>query len=81
MSKLHTVSFILIAVGGINWLLVGLFGWDVGEIFGGQGAVVSKIIYILVGLATIAELVSHKKLCRMCVSNSSGSSGTPAQTM
>ena len=39
-------------IGAINWLLIGLFKFDlVGAIFGGQAAVVSRIIFIIVGLA------------------------------
>lgn len=63
---MHTVSFILLIVGGLNWLLVGLFGWDVGQLFGGMDMVVSKVIYVLVGLAAIYEVVTHKKSCKAC---------------
>lgn len=63
---LHMVTFLLLVIGGLNWLLVGLFGWDVGELFGGQGAIVSRIIYVLVGLSAIAELACHKKCCTKC---------------
>jgi uncharacterized membrane protein YuzA (DUF378 family) len=55
MSKLSTLDWIvviLVIVGAINWGLVGVFNFDlVAEIFGGSGAVVSRIIYILVGLS------------------------------
>ena len=74
---MHYATFGLMAIGGLNWLLVGLFGWDVGQIFGGQAAVVSRIIYILVGLATIWEIVGHKKCCKACVTP--GASATPAK--
>ena len=60
------VSFILLVVGGLNWLLVGLAGWDIGMLFGPAGNTVSKVIYVLVGLAAIEEVVMHKKLCKMC---------------
>jgi uncharacterized membrane protein YuzA (DUF378 family) len=63
---LHMVTFILLIIGGLNWLLVGLFGWDVGELFGGQTGVVSRIIYVLVGLAAIYELAMHKGSCCCC---------------
>ncbi len=63
---MHKVSFLLLIVGGLNWLLVGLFGWDVGSLFGGMEALVSRVIYILVGLAAVYELVSHKNLCKNC---------------
>ena len=49
---LDTVSLLLTIIGGINWLLVGLFQFDlVAWLFGGQGAVFSRIIYTVVGLA------------------------------
>ena len=49
MDKL---ALILVIVGALNWLLVGLFGFDlVGWIFGGQLALMSRIIFIIVGLA------------------------------
>lgn len=63
---MHYVTFGLMVIGGLNWLLVGLFGWDVGQLFGGQGAVVSRVIYVLVGLATVLELVKHKGCCKAC---------------
>lgn len=64
---MHYVTFGLMAIGGLNWLLVGLLGWDVGMLFGGQAAIVSRVIYVLVGLATIWELVKHKGCCKACV--------------
>lgn len=49
---MDTVSLILVIIGAINWGLVGLAKFDlVAWIFGGQTAVVSRIIYALVGLA------------------------------
>lgn len=66
MKSLHMVTFTLLLIGGLNWLLVGLTGWDVGQLFGGQGAVVSRIVYVLVGLSAIAEIASHKSCCTMC---------------
>ncbi len=69
MKGLHMTTFILLAIGGLNWLLVGLTGWDIGTIFGGQGAVISRIIYVLVGLSAVYELAIHKKTCKMCGSS------------
>ncbi|MBI2436685.1 MAG: DUF378 domain-containing protein [Candidatus Magasanikbacteria bacterium] len=66
MKALHMVTFLLLVVGGLNWLLVGLFGWDVGDLFGGQGAWFSRVVYVLVGLSAIVEVVSHKSCCKMC---------------
>ena len=64
--KLHMVTFLLLVIGGLNWLLLGLLGWEIGEIFGGSSATVSRIIYILVGLSAVYELVGHKKNGKMC---------------
>ena len=46
------LALILSIIGSINWGLVGIFKFDlVAWIFGGQTAIVSRIIYALVGLA------------------------------
>ena len=48
------VSLLLIIIGAVNWGLVGLFQFDlVAYLFGGQGALLSRIIYALVGAAGI----------------------------
>ncbi len=66
MKSLHKITFLLLIVGGLNWLLVGIFKWDVGMLFGGQGDMISRIIYILVGLSALVEIFSHKDNCRNC---------------
>ena len=49
---LDTVSLLLVIVGAVNWLLVGVFQFDlVSWLFGGQGAIISRIVYTLVGIA------------------------------
>ncbi len=46
------VALTLVIIGALNWLLVGLFKYDlVAAIFGGQTALLSRIIYSLVGIA------------------------------
>ncbi len=46
------VSLILVIIGAIDWLVIGLFGFDfIGAMFGGQMAMVSRIIFVIVGLA------------------------------
>ena len=71
MKVLHCIAFILLVVGGLNWLLVGLVGWDIGSYLGGMDALISKIIYILVGLSAIVLVVTHKKDCRHCAASGS----------
>jgi len=49
MSK---TALTIVIIGAINWLLVGLFRYDlVAAIFGGASAPVSRIIYVIVGIA------------------------------
>jgi uncharacterized membrane protein YuzA (DUF378 family) len=66
------IAFLLLVVGGLNWLLVGIFQWDVGMIFGGMDAMISRVIYILVGLSAVMLLFTHKKECTVCSGKPSG---------
>lgn len=51
---LDRIALTLLIIGGINWGSLGLFRFDiVAWIFGGQSAVVSRIVYVLVGLAAL----------------------------
>lgn len=48
------LALTLVIIGALNWLLVGLFQYDlVASIFGGQDALLSRVIYTLVGVAGI----------------------------
>ena len=80
MKNMHIVTFILLVIGGLNWLLVGLFGWDIGQLLGGMDATLSRLTYVLVGLAAIYEIATHKQNCKACVSGSV-STGTPTGGM
>ena len=51
---LDRISLILVVIGAINWGSIGLFQFDiVAWLFGGQAAILSRIIYTLVALAGI----------------------------
>ncbi len=65
MKTIHIIAFVLLIVGGLNWLLVG-FGFNLVDYLFGVGSVLSRIIYILVGLSAIIELFTHRKNCKMC---------------
>lgn len=54
LNAMDWIALTLLVIGGINWGLVGLFQFDlVAEIFGGSDAIVSRIIYTLVGLSAV----------------------------
>lgn len=58
MRTVDLVTQIVLIVGGLNWLLVGLFQFDlVATLFGGQSAALARAVYILVGLSAIWQLV------------------------
>lgn len=51
---LDIIALILVIIGGINWGSIGIFQFDlVAWLFGGQAAIVSRIIYTLVGIAAL----------------------------
>ena len=46
------IALALVIIGALNWGSIGLFSFDiVGTIFGGQTAVLSRIVFVLVALA------------------------------
>jgi uncharacterized membrane protein YuzA (DUF378 family) len=65
MKTLDVVAAILLIVGGLNWGLWGAFEFDlVAAIFGGNTAVLSKMVYILVGAAAAYQAASFKAIQR-----------------
>ncbi|MFM2414346.1 MAG: hypothetical protein RI911_39, partial [Candidatus Parcubacteria bacterium] len=67
------VTFILLVVGGLNWLLFAATGMDIGSFIGGMDSIQAKIVYALVGLSAIYEIATHKANCTSCCA-------TPANT-
>ncbi|WP_422664954.1 DUF378 domain-containing protein [Aneurinibacillus uraniidurans] len=51
------VALILVIIGAVNWLLVGLFQWDlVAALFNGGGSFLSRTVYFLIGLAGLYSI-------------------------
>ncbi|MEK7569610.1 MAG: DUF378 domain-containing protein [Patescibacteria group bacterium] len=68
----HGFSYILLIIGGLNWLLVGLGGlagsdWNVVHMILGSWAMLEWLVYLLVGLAALYEIFTHKGRCKDCV--------------
>ena len=58
---MNNTALIITIIGAVNWLLVGLFKFDlVASIFGGQAAIISRIIYVLAGLWCITLLFRNQ---------------------
>ncbi len=67
MKLMHMIAFILLIVGGLNWLLVGLFSLDlVATLLGGMTSPLARLVYILVGLSAVFLLITHRRDCRQC---------------
>jgi len=77
MKSLHMAAFILLIVGGLNWLLLGVFQWEIGMLFGGTSAILSRVIYVLIGAAAVYEIFTHRKNCKACATGG-GSGGSAA---
>lgn len=64
MKMLHMAAFILVIIGGLNWLWIGLLGGGgVGDFL---GASLSQVVYVLIGVSAVYLIVVHKKDCKMC---------------
>ena len=62
MRGFYWVTLVLLVIGGLNWLLVGLFEFDlVAAIFGPMSAA-ARAVYVLVGLSAIVVLLTSFKL-------------------
>ncbi|AMU98052.1 MULTISPECIES: DUF378 domain-containing protein [Xanthomonas] len=58
MKAINVITLVLLIVGGLNWGLVGLFQFDlVAALFGGQDALLSRVVYTLVGISALWQLV------------------------
>ena len=66
MSVIDWIAYVLLVVGGVNWLLYGISpGLDLVALVGGGYTVLARVIYILVGIASVYGLVTGVKLFLM----------------
>jgi len=64
MKALTWIAVIVLVIGGINWLLVGAFNFDLVATLFGQMSALSRIVYMLVGLAAIYVAIYSPRLVR-----------------
>ena len=60
----HKAAWWLLIIGGLNWLLVGLAGYDLVATLLGYGTWAARLVYILIGLSALAMLLKGK--CSKC---------------
>ena len=56
MKALNLITLALIIIGGVNWLLVGVADLNLVAMLFGDGTLVSRIVYVLVGLSALYQL-------------------------
>jgi len=62
---MHKLALVLVIIGALNWLSVGLLGFDlVAFLFGGQNAILSRIVYTLVGISGLITISTLARLIR-----------------
>ncbi|MBP9815747.1 DUF378 domain-containing protein [Candidatus Woesebacteria bacterium] len=66
MKNMHTLTYLLMVVGALNWGLVGLFDFNLVNTLVGSMPMLEKLVYILVGLSAAYELAMHKQICKLC---------------
>ncbi len=58
MRTLNKMTLLLIVIGGLDWLLIGLFQFDpIGLVLGGAGAILARIAYTLIGVSALWQLL------------------------
>ena len=62
MKVLYCIALTLVIIGALNWLLIGLFSFDLVATLFGNMSVFSRIIYVLVGISGIISIGLYTKL-------------------
>lgn len=64
MKSLDKLALLLLVIGGLNWGLVGLLNFDLVATLLGQMSLLSRVVYILVGVSALVvgiKMLSKKK--------------------
>lgn len=62
MKTLYNIALTLVIVGALNWLLIGLFNFDLVATLFGAMSVLSRIVYTLVGISGIISIGLYPKI-------------------
>ncbi len=63
---MHMFAYVFLFVGGLNWGLVGLLQLNVVNLVLGSAPWLERLVYVLVGVATVHALATHKNDCKVC---------------
>lgn len=62
MKILYYIALTLVIIGAINWLLIGLFSFDLVATLFGSMSVFTRIIYVIVGIAGLISIGLYSKI-------------------
>lgn len=62
MKIISYIALTLVIIGALNWLLIGLINFNLVDTLFGEGSILSKIIYIVVGVAGLWSIAFYGKL-------------------
>lgn len=64
MKTIDVIAAALVVIGALNWGLVGVLGFDLVAFLLGDGTVLSRLIYTVVGIAGLFQAVQWKAIQR-----------------
>lgn len=62
MKYLDNISLTLVIIGALNWLLIGVFRFDLVAFLFGNMTLLSRIVYILVGLCGLYLITLYGRI-------------------
>ena len=62
MKVINGIALTLVIIGALNWLLVGLFEFNLVDAIFGSLSVLTRIIYIIVGIAGLWSIAFYSKI-------------------
>lgn len=62
MKILYYIALTLVIIGALNWLLIGLFEFDLVATLFGEMSLLSRIVYSLVGISGIISIGLYTKI-------------------
>ena len=62
MKILYYIALTLVIIGALNWLLIGLFSFDLVATLFGEMSMLSRIVYSLVGISGLISIGLYSKI-------------------
>ena len=62
MKYINCTALTLVIIGALNWLLIGIFSFNLVDTIFGEGTFITRLIYILVGLSGIWSFMFYPRI-------------------